>query len=93
LVEPDIQLGYCPDVEEKQGNQNFEQQDLIWKINKVENFVSKGSLYSFVLFFFFWVSLAFLIENTIFLVIGPELTNSFVATTKESQITYFWGGF
>jgi hypothetical protein len=28
-------------VEEKQGNQNFEQ-DLIWKINKVENFVSKA---------------------------------------------------
>ncbi len=41
FVEPIIQLGYCPDVEEKQGNQNFEQ-DLIWKINKVENFVSKA---------------------------------------------------
>jgi hypothetical protein len=55
LVEPIIQLRYWPDVEEKQGNQNFEQ-DLIWKINKVENFASKSS----IALFFFWVSLAFL---------------------------------
>jgi len=56
FVEPIIQLRYWPDVEEKQGNQNFEQ-DLIWKINKVENFVSKSS----IALFFFLVSLAFFV--------------------------------